>query len=153
MLNVEDVFGLLARRFPVAVFEQGDLVLAERTTTRRLLFFIDGAVEVTKDGWSIARVTRLGAVFGEMAALRDQPHSTDVVAIEPSSFFVVNDAASFLKNEPRIALYVSSVQAERLHAANHSLIAAKRQLAASGVQNQEFMTLIDQIAGALHAAD
>jgi CRP-like cAMP-binding protein len=69
--------------------------VAEGTKTGRLLFLIRGAVDVVKDGWHIARIDKPGAVFGDMAALRDQPHSADVVVFQTSTFFVVKDAASF----------------------------------------------------------
>jgi CRP/FNR family cyclic AMP-dependent transcriptional regulator len=127
------------------------LVLAEGTRTDRLLFLIQGAVEVSKNGWQIARVDKPGAVFGDMAALRDQPHSADVVPIELSSFFIVSGAASFLKTEPLIALYIAGVQSGRLDAADRSLIAARSQLAVSGLRDQKFVAILDQVGGALHA--
>jgi CRP/FNR family cyclic AMP-dependent transcriptional regulator len=79
MVDLEWLFERLSG-LPIRTFETGEVVLAEGTKTGRLLFLIQGAVEVSKDGWHIARVDKPGAVFGEMAALRDQPHSADVVA-------------------------------------------------------------------------
>ena len=109
MVDLEAVFERLSA-FPILVFEQGDVVLAEGSTTGRLLFLIQGAVDVVKDQWQIAHVVEPGAVFGDMAALRGQPHSADVIAAQPSSFFVIDNAATFLKNEPLIALYVAVIQ-------------------------------------------
>ena len=88
MVDLEWVFERLST-FPIRTFERRELVLAKDTKTGRLLFLIQGAVDVARDGWRIARVDKPGAVFGDMAALRDRPHSADVVAIEPSSFLVV----------------------------------------------------------------
>ena len=87
MVDLEAVFERLSA-FPILVFEQGDVVLAEGSATGRLLFLIQGAVDVVKDQWQIAHVVEPGAVFGDMAALRGQPHSADVIAVQPSSFFV-----------------------------------------------------------------
>jgi CRP-like cAMP-binding protein len=151
MVDLEAVFERLSA-FPIVTFEKGDLVLAEGTRTDRLLFMIQGAVDVVKDEWRITGVTEPGAVFGDMAALRGRPHSADVVAVQPSSFFVINDAASFLRTEPLIALYVAVVQSGRLDAVNDYLIAARSQLAAAGPPNQMFITALDKIGGALHAA-
>jgi Cyclic nucleotide-binding domain len=86
MVDLEAVFERLSA-FPILVFEQGDMVLAEGSATGRLLFLIQGAVDVVKDQWQIARVVEPGAVFGDMAALRGQPHSANVIAVQPSSFF------------------------------------------------------------------
>jgi CRP-like cAMP-binding protein len=150
MVDLEAVFERLSA-FPILVFEQGDVVLAEGSTTGRLLFLIQGAVNVVKDQWRIAHVVEPGAVFGDMAALRGQPHSADVVAAQPSSFFVIDNAATFLKNEPLIALYVAVIQSGRLDAVNRHLIDARRQLAATGQQDSMFNAVLDRIGSALHA--
>ena len=107
---------------------------------------------MTKNGWHIARIAKPGAVFGDMAALRDQPHSADVVAIQKSDFFVVNDAAFFLRTEPLIALYVAVVQSGRLDAANRNLIAARSQFAATDQRGRKFTAALGKIEAALHAA-
>ena len=150
MVDLEAVFERLSA-FPILVFEQGDVVLAEGSTTGRLLFLIQGAVAVVKDQWQIAHVVEPGAVFGDMAALRGQAHSADVIAVQPSSFFVIDQAATFLQNEPLIALNVAVIQSGRLDAVNRYLIDAKRQLAATGQQNSAFNAVLDRIGSALHA--
>jgi CRP-like cAMP-binding protein len=150
MVDLEAVFERLSA-FPILVFEQGDMVLAEGSATGRLLFLIQGAVDVVKDQWRIARVVEPGAVFGDMAALRGQPHSANVIAVQPSSFFVIDDAATFLKSEPLIALYVAVIQSGRLDAVNRHLIDARRQLTASGQQDTMFSAVLDRIGSALHA--
>ena len=150
MVDLEAVFERLSA-FPILVFEQGDVVLAEGSATGRLLFLIQGAVEVVKDQWQIAHVVEPGAVFGDMAALRGQPHSADVIAVQPSSFFAIDNAATFLRNEPLIALYVAVIQSARLDAVNRHLIDAKRQLAATGQQDSMFNAVLDRIGSALHA--
>lgn len=150
MVDLEAVFERLSA-FPILIFEAGDVVLAEGSTTGRLLFLIQGAVDVVKAEWHIARVVEPGAVFGDMAALRGQPHSADVVAVQPSSFFVIDDAAAFLRDEPLIALYVAVIQSGRLDAVNGHLIEARRQLAATGQQHGILSAVLDKIGSALHA--
>lgn len=150
MVDLEAVFERLSA-FPILVFEQGDVVLSEGSATGRLLFLIQGAVDVVKDEWHIARVVEPGAVFGDMAALRGQPHSADVIAVQPSSFFVIDNAATFLKNEPLIALYVAVIQSGRLDAVNRHLIDARRQLAVTGQEHSMFGAVLDRIGSALHA--
>jgi CRP/FNR family cyclic AMP-dependent transcriptional regulator len=149
MVDLESVFERLSG-FPIRIFEEGELVLPQGGRTGQLLFLLQGAIDVVKDGWHIARIAKPGAVFGDMAVLRDQPHSADVVAIERSSLFVVSDAASFLRTEPLVALYVAVVQSGRLDAANRSVIAARSQLVANGKQDPGFVAILDEIGAALH---
>ena len=49
-----------------------------------------GAVEVVKDGVQIASVSTPGSVFGEQAALLDQPHAADMRTLTQSEFYVAN---------------------------------------------------------------
>jgi CRP/FNR family cyclic AMP-dependent transcriptional regulator len=149
MVDLESVFDRLSG-YPIQAFQEGTIVLAEGSRTGRLLFLLQGVVDVVKDGWHIARVDKPGAVFGDMAVLRNKPHSADVVVIQRSSFFVVDDAASFLRTEPLIALYIAGVQSVRLDSANHSLIRARRQLLANGEQDPAVVAMLDEIGSALH---
>ena len=69
-------------------------------------------------------VAEPGAVLGELSALLDQPHAADVRALEISEFHVA-DAASLLVQNPVAALYVATVLASRLNAANQTLLQLK----------------------------
>jgi CRP-like cAMP-binding protein len=135
---------------PILTFEAGDVVLFEGSTTGRLLFLIHGAVDVVKDDCVIARVSETGAVFGDMAVLRGRPHSANVLAVQPSSFYVVADAETFLKREPLVALYVAVVQSGRLDAVNRDLIEARKRPATAGQRRGLFGAMLHRI-GALHA--
>lgn len=148
IVDLEVVFERLSA-FPIRTFEKGDIVLADGSTTGQLLFLIQGAVDVVKAEWHIARVTEPGAVFGDMAALRGQPHAADVLAVEPSSFFVVHDAVAFLRSDPLVALYVAAVQSGRLDAGNRHLIAARCEIASRGQQHRMCLAALDRIGGAL----
>ena len=116
-------------RFPVVTHRAHDVVLTAGSKTGELLFLRSGAVAVVKDGVQIASVSAPGSVFGELAALLDQPHTADVRALEQSEFYVANAQATLAVN-PTVALYVSAMLARRLDAANRSLIEVKHQLKA-----------------------
>jgi 3-hydroxyacyl-CoA dehydrogenase, C-terminal domain/Cyclic nucleotide-binding domain len=148
VVDLEIVFERLSS-LPILTFDKGDVVLADGSTSGRLLFLVQGAVDVVKDDWHIARIAEPGAVFGEMAALRGQPHAADVLAVRSSSFFVVHDAASFLRTEPLIALYVAAVQSGRLDAGNRRLIAARSRIAAQGQHHRMCVAALDEIGSAL----
>jgi CRP/FNR family transcriptional regulator, cyclic AMP receptor protein len=114
---------------PLARYGAGETVFAEGTKTGRLLILKSGAVEIVKGGTEIARVAEPGAVFGELSALLDQPHSADVRALEASEFHVA-DAAALLGQDPAALLYVTMMLARRLNGANHAFLELKNQLAA-----------------------
>jgi CRP-like cAMP-binding protein len=110
-------------------YHAGEDVLTAGSRTGKLLFLKSGAVEVTKDGVQIAKVSTPGAVFGELAALLDQSHTADVRTLEESEFLVA-DAPTLLAIDPAVALYVATILAHRLDSANRSLLDVKRQLRA-----------------------
>ena len=114
---------------PVAKHPAGETVLTAGSKTGRLLFLRSGAVGVVKDGETIANVSAPGSVFGEQAALLDQPHTADVRTLEQSEFYVA-DAQAILSGDPTVALYVAAILARRLDVANRSLIEVKHQLQA-----------------------
>ena len=114
---------------PVAKHPAGETVLTAGSKTGRLLFLRSGAVGVVKDGEKIANVSAPGSVFGEQAALLDQPHTADVRTLEQSEFYVA-DAQAILAGDPTVALYVAAILARRLDVANRSLIEVKHQLQA-----------------------
>ena len=113
---------------PLATYEAGETVFAEGTKTGRLLILKSGAVAIVKGGTEIATVAEPGAVFGELSALLDQPHSADVRALEASEFHVA-DAAALLGQDPAALLYVTMMLARRLDGANQMFLELKSQLA------------------------
>jgi CRP-like cAMP-binding protein len=133
---------------PLASFDAGETVFSEGTKTGRLLILKSGAVSIMKAGIEIAQVAAHGAVFGEMSALLDQPHGADVRALEMSEFHVA-DAATLL-HDPAALLYVTTVLAQRIDAANRGFIELKSQLDAGEPRGLIEKTL-DGIEGLLSA--
>jgi CRP/FNR family transcriptional regulator, cyclic AMP receptor protein len=114
---------------PVARYEADQTVFAEGSKTGKLLILKEGAVAIVKGGTEIATVAEPGAVFGELSALLDQPHSADVRALETCEFYVA-DAATLLGDDPAALLYVTMMLARRLDGANAMFLELKNQLAA-----------------------
>jgi CRP/FNR family transcriptional regulator, cyclic AMP receptor protein len=115
---------------PMETYGPGDLVLAGGSSTGKLLIMKEGAVEVVRVGMRIAEIADPGAVFGDLAALLDQPHSADVRALAASTFYVA-DGRTLLRIDPIATLYVAVVLAQRLETVDSLLVEAKRQLARS----------------------
>jgi CRP/FNR family transcriptional regulator, cyclic AMP receptor protein len=112
---------------PVLTYDAGETVIADGSRTGKLLILKTGAVVIVKDRSEIAKVAEPGAVFGEVSVLLDQPHAADVRALEISQFHVA-DAATLLAHNPIAVLYVATVLASRLDAANQALIQLKTQV-------------------------
>jgi CRP/FNR family transcriptional regulator, cyclic AMP receptor protein len=67
-----------------------------------------------------------GAVFGELSALLNQPHTADVRTLETSEFRVAR--AELLEQDPVMLLYVAAILAQRLNLANQAVIELKSQI-------------------------
>src|SRR6266481_600459 len=141
------VFQRKLATLPLASYQAGETVLSGASTTGQLLILKEGKVAVVKDGVEIARVTEPGAVFGELSALLDQPHTADVHALEASQFHVA-DAAAMLRVDPIALLYVATVLAQRLDSANRGLIELKRQVQA-GEPRSVIGRTVEKIEGLL----
>jgi CRP/FNR family transcriptional regulator, cyclic AMP receptor protein len=134
---------------PLESFAAGDTVFAEGTTTGRLLILKSGAVSIVKNDIEIVAIAETGAVFGELSALLDRPHTATVLALEPSEFYVA-DAATLLGQDPTALLYVTMLLARRLDAANHAFLELKGQIEAGEPPGLIDATL-DKIEGLLSA--
>jgi CRP-like cAMP-binding protein len=133
---------------PLARYEAGETVFAEGTKTGRLLILRSGAVSIFKGDIEFAQVSEAGAVFGELSALLDEPHSADVRTLETSEFHVA-DAATLLQ-DPVALLYVTMVLARRIDTANQGLLQLKIMLQAGEPKGLIDATL-DKIEGLLSA--
>lgn len=113
---------------PLATYRAEEVVLAAGSKTGLLLILKKGAVSVIKNGVEIAKVAEPGAVFGELSALLDQPHTAEVRAQEISQFHVA-DAANLIQ-DPISLLYIATVLARRLEVTNRILLELKSQIQA-----------------------
>ena len=152
------VFQKRLATLPLATYQAGETVFAAGSRTGRLLILRKGAVAIVKDAIEIAKVAEPGAVFGELSALLDQPHSADVRALETSQFHVA-DAATLLMQDPIALLYVAVVLARRLDGANQALIELKSQVQAGqppsviGKTVEKMEGLLGDTGAGLYAGD
>lgn len=110
----------------------GTLVLHEAGRTGHLYVLIEGRLEVIKGDTVVATLSEPGAVLGEMSVLLDQPHTATVRAALDSVVYEIDDAASFLREQPAVAILIARMLAQRLNAANTYLADIKRQYAGHG---------------------
>jgi CRP/FNR family transcriptional regulator, cyclic AMP receptor protein len=133
---------------PVQSYGAGETVFAEGTKTGRLLILKSGAVSIHKGDIEFAQVAEPGAVFGELSALLDGPHSADVRTLQTSEFYVA-DAATLLQ-DPAALLYVTVTLARRIDAANQGLLQLKLMLKA-GAAPSLVDRAVDRMQGLLSA--
>ncbi len=133
---------------PLVSFADGDTVFAEGTKTGRLLILKSGSVSIMKGDIEFAQVSEPGAVFGELSALLDAPHSADVVALEESEFYAAD--AETLLQDPVALSYVTVVLARRIDAANQALLQLKGMVE-SGEPAGLINSTLDKIEGLLGA--
>jgi CRP/FNR family transcriptional regulator, cyclic AMP receptor protein len=110
----------------------GDLIVREGGRTGHLYVLIEGRLEVVKGDTVVASITEPGAVLGEMSVLLDKPHTATVRAASDSVIYEIDDAASFLRAQPAVAILIARMLAQRLNVANTYLADIKRQYAGHG---------------------
>jgi len=113
-------------------FSAGAEIIHEGGRTGHLYVLIEGRLDVVKGDTVVATLTEPGAVLGEMSVLLDQPHTATVRAAQDSVIYEIDDAASFLRQQPAVALVIARMLAQRLNVANTYLADLKRQYAGHG---------------------
>jgi CRP-like cAMP-binding protein len=117
------------RDYPARHFATGEVVIEQGTTTGLIFFLKEGAVEVIKDGVTVATAAEPGAIFGDLSALLGAPHTATVRASQPCIFHIVSDSHAFLERNPQVALHLCQLLARRLDAVNKYLVDVKQQFA------------------------
>jgi CRP-like cAMP-binding protein len=153
MLHIADkaAFQNSLAELPLVTYQPGETVIVDGSKTGRLLILKKGTVAIVKEDTEIAKVAEPGAVFGELSVLLDQPHTADVHALETSQFHIAN-ATTLLAQNPIAALYVATVLAHRLDAANHALVQLKNQLR-SGQAYSVVAKTVSRMEGLLAVGD
>jgi len=110
----------------------GTLIIHEGGRTGHLYVLIEGRLEVVKGDTVVANITEPGAVVGEMSVLLDQPHTATVRAASDSTIYEFGEAASFLGDQPAVALLIARLLAQRLNVATTYLADLMHQYAGHG---------------------
>jgi len=134
---------------PLATYQADETVFAAGTKTGRLLILRKGAVTIEKEGTEIAKVKEPGAVFGELSALLNQPHTADVRTLETSEFRVAR--AELLEEDCLLLLYVAAILAQRLNLANQAVVELKSQIRLPNMIRSTIGKAVMKIEGMLNA--
>lgn len=111
---------------------EGTLMIHEGGKTGHLFVLLQGKLEVIKGNSIVAVLTEPGAMLGEMSVLLDQPHTATVRAASDSMVYEIDDAASFLRDKPEVALLIARLLAQRLNVATTYLADLMHQYAGHG---------------------
>jgi CRP/FNR family transcriptional regulator, cyclic AMP receptor protein len=126
MSRDDAAFEKMLSALPVTTYHAGETILSDGSKTGRLLILKSGEVAVLKNSAELARVDQPGAVFGELAALLDQPHLADVRALQDSDLHVAD--VTLLEKDPVVLLAVARTLARRFVIAHESLVAMKNEI-------------------------
>ena len=110
----------------------GAVVLHEGSKTGRLFVLIEGRLEIIRGDAVVAVLAEPGAVTGEMSLLLDRPRTATVRAASDSVIYEFNDAASFLNEQPAVALLIARLLAQRVNVATTYLADLMKQYAGHG---------------------
>ena len=119
--------GAVRRKVPA-----GTIVIKEGSKTGHLFVLVEGQLEVLRGDTVVAVLSEPGALTGEMSLLLDRPHTATVRTAMPSTFYEVESAASFLNEEPAVALLIAQLLAQRLNIATTYLADLMKQYAGHG---------------------
>jgi len=105
----------------------GEVLLTEGDKTGLVFILIDGAVEIMKGTFQVHATAEPGAVFGEISALLDIPHTATVQTLTPCRLYVVTQAEVFLQSHQEITYYLAKLLAQRLYSVTTYLVDLKSQ--------------------------
>jgi CRP/FNR family transcriptional regulator, cyclic AMP receptor protein len=126
MSRDDAAFEKMLSALPVRTYHAGETILSDGSKTGRLLFLKSGEVAVLKNSALLARWDQPGAVFGELAALLDQPHGADVRALQDSDFHVAD--VKLLEKDLVALLGVARILARRFVIAHERFVALKNEI-------------------------
>ncbi len=144
MIRMTDLLGHCVG-LPLRTLSAGETLIEEGQPSDRMYVLVSGTLTVERDGLAFARVTRAGAVFGEMATVLDRVSSATVRAATDVEVHVVEEPLEFLHSKPGAALEVLRITAARLDGLTQYLVDVKQQYA----DREDHLGMVDGILGAL----
>ncbi len=115
------------RDYPVRTFAAGEDILVQNGRTGLMFVLLDGAVEVIKDEVRLDTVTQPGAIYGDLSALLDVPHTATVRALRESRMHVVTNPRALLQENTVICFQLCELLARRLDGLAKYLVDVKKQ--------------------------
>ena len=105
----------LVEAAPERRVDDGETIIRFGESDPALFVLVTGALEVRRDGVTLARLAEPGAIVGELSLLLGTPASADVIATEPSVVRRVDDAERLFREIPEFGQHLAITLAGRLH--------------------------------------
>jgi CRP/FNR family cyclic AMP-dependent transcriptional regulator len=125
----------------------GTRLIEEGVPMGRIYVVKRGEFEVVRDGVRVVVISEAGAFMGEISALLGSAPMADVVAMQESTVYVVDDAEAATHRDPQLTYAIAQLLARRLQAVTSYLVDIKRQYADS----DSHLGLMDQVLANLMA--
>ena len=126
---------------PSKTYTAGEALITEGSVDSRLFFLVSGTVSILKGEEEVARVSDVGAIFGEMSMLLDIPSSATVLALTDLEVLCAEDGETFLSQNPRVPLFMARMLAQRLFNSTAYIADIKSQFA----DRSDHFALMDKI--------
>ena len=105
----------LTESAPELRIETGESIIRLGDSDPALFVLVAGALEVRREGVTLAHLAEAGSIVGELSLLLGSPASADVVATEPSVVRRVDDAEQLFRDVPEFGRHLAITLAGRLH--------------------------------------
>jgi CRP-like cAMP-binding protein len=135
----------LADGLPRRSLEPGEALVAAGSESDVIYVLLDGSLRVERGGIAITNIAEPGACIGEMSVLLDVPATSDVVALEPSTVAVADNARARVNADPALGLALARMLAARLHLMTTYLADLKHQYA----DHEGGLGMVDSVLGTL----
>ena len=119
----------------VREYEPGEIIIREGDTDKCIFFILSGRVHVIKDGVQLAKLGRVGDVFGEMAVIQSRPRSASVETVDKTLCLMVDAAYMDILEEGDKGTFMyiifrifSVLLADRLRVTTDALVEAKKEI-------------------------
>jgi len=105
----------------------GELLLQENASSDRIFVLASGSAEILKGDVQVHVSSQPGAIFGEISALLNIPHTATVRALDECRVYEAEHGREFLAANPELAFDLARLLARRLQHVTTYLADLKRQ--------------------------
>ena len=135
----------LASGLPHRSLAGGEALIVDGEPVRALFVLLDGALRIEKDGVVIASVSEPGVCVGEMSLLLGTSATASVIASEPATVAVIDNATTMLGDDSGLSLTLARLLAGRLQVMTSYLADIKVQYA----DHEGGLGMVDVVLGSL----
>ena len=120
---------------------EGDDIIVEGEKGKSLFILKEGEVEIIKQETQVRVIDSPGSIFGEISILLDIDSTATVRTTKPTTFYLVEEANSFLKDHPEINHHIAQLLARRLNSVTTYLVDLKQQFES----HKDHLGMVDEV--------